>query len=141
MSAPAEQQYGQGDERSAQEAFVQCPMPVAIYDAELRVVRASRGLARESGLADDGVRGLRGVGMLLGPAGAEVEERIRRVFATGEAEQSDVAVDSPADGRPRVWAVTVSPLRDPAGQVYRVQLTAVDVTELHLARDRLAVLN
>jgi PAS domain S-box-containing protein len=141
VSAPAEQQYGQGDERSAQEAFVQCPMPVAIYDAELRVVRASRGLARESGLAADGVRGLRGVGMLLGPAGAEVEERIRRVFATGEAEQSDVAVDSPADGRPRVWAVTVSPLRDPAGQVYRVQLTAVDVTELHLARDRLAVLN
>jgi PAS domain S-box-containing protein len=113
----------------------------AIYDTGLRIVRASRGMAREAGLADDEIRGRRGVDMLLGPACAGVEQGIRRVFDTGEAEKSDVWVNGGAGSGQRVWSVTLSPLRGPAGEVHRVQLTAVDVTELHRARDRLAVLS
>ncbi|MEY9932092.1 serine phosphatase RsbU (regulator of sigma subunit)/anti-sigma regulatory factor (Ser/Thr protein kinase) [Catenulispora sp. GP43] len=140
MSTPAEQQYGQGDDGSAEEAFAQCPMPAAIFDSALRVVRASRGMALEAGVTDDEVRTDRGVGALFGSAGAGVEQGILGVFETGEADQMDVRVYGAAGG-PRVWSVTLSPLRDRARRVHRVQLTAVEVTELHRARDRLAVLN
>jgi PAS domain S-box-containing protein len=116
-------------------------MPVAIYDASLRIVLASTGMARESGLTDDEIHGRRGVEMLLGPAHMRVERAMLRVFDTGEPETSDVQVDGGAGSGRRVWSVTLSPLRDLAGAVRRVQLTAVEVTELHRARDRLAVLS
>jgi serine phosphatase RsbU (regulator of sigma subunit)/anti-sigma regulatory factor (Ser/Thr protein kinase) len=155
VATPAEQQYGQADDGSAEEAFAQCPIPAAIYDGALRIVRASRGMAREAGLTEDEVRAGRGVGALFGPASAGVEDGILRVFDTGVSDQLDVRVHGAGDrdgtgdgtgtgtsaGGPRAWSVTLSPLRDRAGQVHRVQLTAVDVTELHQARDRLAVLN
>ncbi|GAA1988266.1 SpoIIE family protein phosphatase [Catenulispora subtropica] len=141
MSAPAEQPYRRGGDGSAEEAFTQCPMPVAIFDRTLQIVLASSGMAKESGLAEDEIRGRHGVGMLLGPAGAEVEQGIRRVFDSGEAETSDVWVDGGRGEGQRVWSVTLSPLRDSAEAVHRVQLTAVEVTELHRARDRLAALS
>ena len=141
MSAPAKQPDRQAGDGCVEEAITQCPTPVAIYDAGLRIVWASRGMAREAGLAQDEVRGRHGVDILLGPACASVEEGIRRVFATGDSEKSDVQVGDGAGGRQRVWSVTLSPLRDRPGNVHRVQLMAVDVTELHRARDRLAVLS
>jgi serine phosphatase RsbU (regulator of sigma subunit)/anti-sigma regulatory factor (Ser/Thr protein kinase) len=141
VSTPAEQPPRQADDGSAEEAFAQCPLPVAIYDRGLRIVRASRGMAREAGLTDEQVRGHRGVGVLLGSAGAAVEDGILRVFDTGEPEQSDVRLDGAAGSGPRVWSVALSPLLDGAGGIHRVQLTAVEVTELYRARDRLAVLS
>jgi serine phosphatase RsbU (regulator of sigma subunit)/anti-sigma regulatory factor (Ser/Thr protein kinase) len=116
-------------------------MPVAIFDPALQIMRASSGMAREAGMADGVVIGRRGVEMLLGSAGVQVEQGIRRVFDTGRPEQSDVRVVGEADGRRRVWSVNLAPLRDPAGRVYRVQLTAVEATEQYRARDRLAVLS
>jgi GAF domain-containing protein len=114
---------------------------VAIYDKRLRIVRASQGLAREAGLAEVEIPGRSGVEMLLGPGCEGVEQGIRRVFDTGASETSDVQVDGGAGGGQRVWSVTLSPLRDAAGKVHLVQLTAVEVTELYRARDRLAVLS
>src|SRR5207245_789049 len=42
---------------------------------------------------------------------------------------------------PRAVEVTLSPVRDPAGQVRGVLAVAVDVTEQRRASDRLALLN
>lgn len=141
MSTPAARPHRPGADESVVEAFTQCPWPLAIYDEDLRIVRASVGVARSAGLADGEVRGRRGSALLLGAAAAPVDEGIRRVFADGEPERTIVRVDQDAYGAQRVWSIALTPLHGHTRQVRRVQLTAVDVTEQYRARERLAVLS
>jgi serine phosphatase RsbU (regulator of sigma subunit) len=141
VSTPAEEPYQQGDGGFVDEALAQCHMPVAIYDRTLHIVRASDGMAREAGVPEREVPGRRGVGLLLGAAAEPVEQGIRRVFDSGEAEQLEARMDGGVEGGPREWSVALSPLRGPDRRVDWVQLIAMDVTELHRARERLAVLN
>ncbi|MER5408753.1 SpoIIE family protein phosphatase [Streptomyces sp. NPDC002769] len=128
-------------EATTEEAFTQCHLPVMIYDAELRALRASAGAARELGLSEQQIRGRRVTDLMPPHICTTVEEGMRRVFESGEPELFHVH-GKPRRGAPgRFWAVTVSPLRNAAGEVRHVQLIALDVTELHRARERLALLN
>ncbi|MBN0049263.1 SpoIIE family protein phosphatase [Streptomyces actuosus] len=129
------------DEATAEEAFAQCHLPAMICDAELRVLRGSAGAARELGLTESQIRGRRITDILPPHICTVVEEGMRRVFETGEPERFPVHGRPQPGARARYWAVSVSPLRNPAGQVRHVQLIALDVTEQHHARERLALLN
>ncbi|MCH0569811.1 SpoIIE family protein phosphatase [Streptomyces sp. MUM 136J] len=131
----------QEDEVTTEEAFAQCHLPAMIYDAELRALRASAGAARELGLTEEQMRGRRVTDILPPHICTTVEEGMRRVFETGEPERFQVRGQPQHGTRERYWAVSVSPLRNPAGQVRHVQLIALDVTEQHRARDRLVLLN
>ncbi|MFD9206296.1 SpoIIE family protein phosphatase [Streptomyces sioyaensis] len=128
-------------EATTEEAFAQCHLPLMIYDADLRALRASDGAAVELGLTEEQLRGRRVTEVLPPHVCNTVEEGMRRVFETGEPERFHV------HGRPRhgtherYWTVTASPLRDPAGQVRHVQLIALDVTDQQRARERLLLLN
>lgn len=70
-----------------------------------------------------------------------VEEGMRRVFKTGEPELFHVHGPPRPEAHGRFWAITVSPVRNPAGEVRHVQVVALDDTEQHRARERLALLN
>ncbi|WP_406375565.1 SpoIIE family protein phosphatase [Streptomyces sp. NBC_00647] len=128
-------------EATTEEAFAQCHLPVMIYDAELRVLRGSAGAVRALGLSERQIRGRRVTDILPPHICTKVEEGMRRVFETGEPEFFQVRGRPHPEARGHYWAVTVAPVRNPAGEVRHVQLMALDITELHLARERLALLN
>ncbi|WP_225102488.1 SpoIIE family protein phosphatase [Streptomyces sp. CoH27] len=129
------------DQVMTEEAFAQCHLPLMVYDSRLRAVRASVGAVRELGLSEEQMRGRRVTDILPPHICRTVEDGMRRAFTTGEPEQFHVR-GRPRPGAPEgVWAVTVSPLKTPAGQVRQVEVAALDVTEQHLARERLALLN
>ncbi|MFF4505131.1 SpoIIE family protein phosphatase [Streptomyces sp. NPDC001401] len=122
-------------------AFAQGHLPVTIYDTELRCLRASAGAVRELGRTEEQLRGRRVTDVLPPHICRTIEDGMRRVLKTGEAEQFQIHGRPRAGAPARAWSVTVSPLRNPAGQVRHVQVTALDVSEQHLARERLALLN
>ncbi|CAL9662756.1 hypothetical protein SUDANB105_07090 [Streptomyces sp. enrichment culture] len=129
------------DEATTEEAFAQCHLPMMIYDAKLRALRGSAGAARELGLTEEQMRGRRVTDILPPHICSTVEEGMRRVFETGEPERFQVHGQPRQEADERFWAVSVSPLRNPAGRVRHVQLIALDVTEQHWARERLLLLN
>ncbi|MER6738244.1 SpoIIE family protein phosphatase [Streptomyces puniciscabiei] len=124
-----------------EQAFAQCHLPLMVYDTRLRAVRASAGAERELGLTEEQMRGRRVTDILPPHICRTVEDGMRRALDTWRPEQFHVR-GRPRRGAPEgVWAVTVSPLRTAAGQVRHVQVTALDVTAQHHARERLALLN
>ncbi|MGW7607395.1 SpoIIE family protein phosphatase [Streptomyces sp. NPDC054766] len=128
-------------EATTEEAFAQCHLPVMIYDAELRALRGSAGAVRALGLSEPQMRGRRVTDILPPHICTKVEEGMRRVFETGKPEHFEVRGRPRPEARGHHWAVTVSPVRNPAGEIRHVQLIALDVTEQHRARERLALLN
>ncbi|WRZ88885.1 SpoIIE family protein phosphatase [Streptomyces sp. NBC_01007] len=128
-------------EATTEEAFAQCHLPVMIYDAELRALRGSAGAVRALGLSERQMRGRRVTDILPPHICTKVEEGMRRVFETGKPERFEVRGRPRPEAPGRYWAVTVSPVRNPAGEIRHVQLIALDVTERHRARERLALLN
>ncbi|MEV5953130.1 SpoIIE family protein phosphatase [Streptomyces sp. NPDC051987] len=129
------------DEVTAEEAFVQCRLPVMVYDRALRAVRASAGAVRELGLREDRMRGRRVTEILPPHLCRRVEDGMDRVLATGVAEEFHLRGRARRDGPEKVWSVTVSPLVTRSGQVRHVEVSGLDVTEQFLARERLALLN
>ncbi|MFE1307612.1 SpoIIE family protein phosphatase [Streptomyces sp. NPDC058755] len=126
---------------TTEEAFAQCHLPLMVFDSELRALRASAGAVRELALSEEQLSGRRVTDIMPPHICQSVEEGMRRAFKTGKPEQFHVRGRARPTARERVWSITVSPLKTPTGQVRRVQLTALDVTEQHLARERLALLN
>ncbi|MFE9774828.1 SpoIIE family protein phosphatase [Streptomyces sp. NPDC005931] len=139
VATPPEQQGP--DATITQEAFLQCHVPVMVYDVALRAVRASSGAERELGLGEEQMRGRHVTDLLPPHICRAVEDGMRRVLVTGKTEQFQVRGRARPEARERVWSIAVSPLRDPAGEIRHLELSALDVTEQHLARERLALLN
>ncbi|MFI1168700.1 SpoIIE family protein phosphatase [Streptomyces sp. NPDC020801] len=126
---------------TAEEAFAQCQLPLMVFDSELRALRASAGAVRELALTEEQLRGQRVTDIMPPHICRTVEDGMRRVFRTGQAEHFHVRGAARPGARERVWSITVSPLMAPTGPVGRVELNALDVTEQYLARERLALLN
>ncbi|MFF8843404.1 SpoIIE family protein phosphatase [Streptomyces sp. NPDC015127] len=141
QSRPYQEPRSCKGEATTEEAFAQCHLPLMIYDTDLRALRGSAGAALELGLTEEQMRGRRVTDILPPHICSTVEEGMRRVFETGEPEEFQVHGRPRHGARERFWAVTASPLRNPAGQVRHVQLIALDVTEQHRARERLVLLN
>ncbi|MFK0156100.1 SpoIIE family protein phosphatase [Streptomyces sp. NPDC090493] len=123
------------------EAFGQCRLPVMVYDSALRAVGASVGAVRELGLSDERMHGRRVTDILPPHLCHRIEDGMSRVLVTGETERFHVRGRARPDAPEKVWSVAVSPLVTAAGQVRHVEVSALDVTEQHLARERLALLN
>ncbi|MGW3450513.1 SpoIIE family protein phosphatase [Streptomyces sp. NPDC001076] len=123
------------------EAFGQCRLAVMVYDSALRAVKASAGAVRELGLREERMRGRRITDILPPHLCHRVEDGMVRVLATGEPEEFRLRGRVRPDGPERVWSITVSPLVTPAGRVRHVEVSALDVSEQYLARERLALLN
>ncbi|MGW4561049.1 SpoIIE family protein phosphatase [Streptomyces sp. NPDC004561] len=126
---------------TTEEAFAQCHLPLMVFDSELRALRASAGAIRELGFPEDQLRGRPVTEIMPAHFCRTVEDGMRRAFETGKPEQFHVRGKARPVARDRMWSITVSPLRSPTGEVRSVQLTALDVTEQHMAHERLALLN
>ncbi|MFB7927881.1 SpoIIE family protein phosphatase [Streptomyces sp. NPDC056039] len=120
-------------------SLTQSPCTTALYDTELRLLRANADMERVMGLAEAEMRGLRVSEIVLDAESDRTEDLMRRVLATGERQHMRAALHLSGDPRESLWSVTLAPVHDPDGTVRGVLLSAHNMTEEHLARQRLAL--
>ena len=111
--------------------FAQSPIGLAVYDTDLRFVRINRALAQMNGLSPRQHLGRRLSAVLPGINGAEIEEAMRHVLATGEP-----VVDARSHGRTpgdpehdRAWSASYFRMESPSGRILGVASSIIDVTE------------
>ncbi|MGR4879902.1 SpoIIE family protein phosphatase [Streptomyces sp. LARHCF249] len=109
-------------------AFSQSPCFLAVFDADLRLVRANAGMERTLSLTEAEMRGLRLPEIAPDPVSDETERRMRLVLETGEAEHVQAFVRPTGASTEHGWATSLAPLRDPDGRVHGVCLAAHDRT-------------
>ncbi|GGV78348.1 hypothetical protein GCM10015535_13140 [Streptomyces gelaticus] len=130
------------DQAFTQELFLQDRLGLAVFDAELRLVRTNTHLLPYTGLLPD-LRGLRLGDFLEAEGAAAVERRLREVLRTGLplilAEETVRTIEDPGDGV--VMAVSAFRLQAPDGQVFGVTALFTDVTEQRRSDERLAILH
>ncbi|KUM94074.1 ATPase [Streptomyces cellostaticus] len=98
-------------------AFIQSPFPLAVFDTELRLMRANRRLEHALSLPEAAMHGLRLPHIVPGPASDEADRTMRRVLETGEPREVQAGL-GPDLGPPTM----LTPLRDGTGTVRAVCL-------------------
>ncbi|MET9857470.1 SpoIIE family protein phosphatase [Streptomyces sp. NPDC006450] len=107
-------------------AFDRSPCVLAIFDEDLRLVRANAGMHRALCLTEAEMRGLRLSEIAPDPVSEETERGMRRVLETGEPQSVDGFIRPPGAGPAHDWATTLAPVPGPDGRVRGVYLTAHD---------------
>ncbi|MFZ3496010.1 SpoIIE family protein phosphatase [Streptomyces sp. 5.8] len=107
-------------------AFDRSPCVLAVFDEDLRLVRANAGMHRELSLTEAEMRGLRLSDIAPDPVSEETERGMRRVLETGEPQSVDGFVRPPRAGSANGWATSLAPVPGPDGRVRAVYLTAHD---------------
>ncbi|MEW2120902.1 SpoIIE family protein phosphatase [Streptomyces sp. NPDC005474] len=126
---------------AAQHTFLQAPCILALFDPELRLIRANADMERSVGLTEKQMQGLRFTEIV--PDNRDVEKTARaclRVLATGKRQQLENYLRVPGEAREHAWAVDLAPLRD-ADRICGVCFVARDTTVLYEAQQRLQLVN
>lgn len=127
----------------------QSAVGVAVFDTDLRWVSVNPALERVNGVPEEAVVGRRVSDALPHLDVSAIDERLRRVLATGEPLLDQQTVGrTPADPeRDHAWSESYYRLDDPYGQPLGVVMSIIDISERHRAaaevaqaRERLAVL-
>jgi serine phosphatase RsbU (regulator of sigma subunit)/PAS domain-containing protein/anti-sigma regulatory factor (Ser/Thr protein kinase) len=129
-------------------AFTQSPLHLGLVDTELRHLRLNEVTWRAFGLGAeaDGLGRpltdlLPGVGLGLTPDFEAGQELLHEVIRTGIPARNKHVIKPPGELREQVWEIVISAVKDPTGRARGAFEVAVDVTEQHLARERLALVN
>ncbi|MEV6670303.1 PAS domain-containing protein [Streptomyces sp. NPDC051162] len=122
-------------------AYLQSPIATSVYDDELRLVSVNDEMLGVAGHPEAEMLGLRLADIHPGPPFEDFGRMMADVLRTGRPVRTDAVFRAPGELRERAWASFFTPLRDPAGQVHGVALAALDRTEEHRARQRLALVN
>jgi PAS domain S-box-containing protein len=123
-------------------AITQAPVEIALLDTQMRQLRLNASICRALGLDEEAAGlGLRMTDLLSNPATESCLAAARMVARTGRPTVWRGANQMPSQARDHAIDVHLSPVKDPAGRVCGVLLVALDVTEQHLAQQRLALLN
>jgi PAS domain S-box-containing protein len=129
------------DDSFVRRSFTQAPCTMALYDTGLRLRRANADMERVMGLSEEAMRGLRVTELVRDPESERTEAGMRWVLETGRRQELGAALHLVGQERQSVWSMSFAPVRDAEGRMEGVLLTAHDVTEQHLARRRLVLLN
>ncbi|WP_338895065.1 SpoIIE family protein phosphatase [Streptomyces sp. TG1A-60] len=122
-------------------AFARSPSAAALYDTGLRLRRANADMERVIGLPEAAMRGLRVSEIVVDPEGDRTEQCMRRALETGEQQHLRQTLHLVGHDRESIWTTSLTPVRDAEGRVRGVLLSAHDMTEENLARERLVLLN
>jgi PAS domain S-box-containing protein len=123
-------------------AITQTPVNIALVDTEMRQLRLNASLCRTMGLEYEAAGlGLRLTDLVSNEATESCVASARIVARTGKPAVWKGINPMPGAARDRAVEVTLSPVRDQAGQVCGVLAVAVDVTEQLRASERLALVN
>jgi anti-sigma regulatory factor (Ser/Thr protein kinase) len=123
-------------------AVALCPLGVALLDMELRQLRLNTTMCHILGVRTEA----EGLGLRLTDHLSTAETRSCLATAGQVARSGKATVWQGffrLPGQKRTYAVEtwLSPVKDPAGEVRGVLAVGLDVTEQHLARQRLALVN
>ncbi|MGW6731957.1 SpoIIE family protein phosphatase [Streptomyces sp. NPDC055013] len=122
-------------------SFAQSPCcALALYDTRLRLCRANADMERSVALTEADMLGLRVNEIVDDPAGDRAEQSMVRVLETGEPQYNENFLRAAGETREHAWSIFLSALRDEAGEIRGVCLTAHDMTEQHWARKRLQLI-
>ena len=155
VHSPTRRRSGSGhdDPNLLEWAFALSPLTLAIYDPDGRILRMNTATRRLLGFEEDNqvlghavedlYEASREQEVPTAPAFSEhVTEAMRRVAVTGQGARYEVSTPASAGSQELTWwAVTMSPVTDPAGRVHGVFTAGCDITEQFEARQRLALLN
>ena len=135
--------YREGDLREMLDwAITQTPVNIALLDTEMRQLRLNTSMCRTMGLDCEAAGlGLRLTDLLSTRTTEEMVTAARTVARTGKPAAWRGVNRLPGESRVHAVEMTLSPVRDPAGRVDGVLVVAIDTTEQHLARERLAIVN
>ncbi|MEV6134241.1 SpoIIE family protein phosphatase [Streptomyces violaceusniger] len=122
-------------------AFTQAPCVLAVFDTDLRLVRANAEMEAAAAVTEDRMRGMRLDELLSHPESEKTEEGMRRVLESGERQVLEAYLRVPGESREHAWTISLAPLKDRTGRVYGVCFAAYDTTRLHQAQERLLLLN
>jgi PAS domain S-box-containing protein len=123
-------------------AITQAPVNIALFDTQMRQLRLNASLCRALGLHDETTGlGRRLTDLLDNPATESCLAAARLVAQTGRPTVLRDVNQMPGQARDHAMDINLSPVKDPTGQVSGVLVVAVDVTEQHLAQQRLDLLN
>ncbi|MFJ3309974.1 SpoIIE family protein phosphatase [Streptomyces sp. NPDC086549] len=120
-------------------AFDRSPCVMAVFDQDLRLVRASAGMEHALSVTAETMRGLRLPDIVPHPASHEAERRMRSVLEDGEPQDAPVCLD-PIDPQ-RPWQARLIPLNDSTGQIRAVHLVAHSHPSEDLIRRRMRLLS
>ncbi|HEX8104016.1 MAG TPA: SpoIIE family protein phosphatase [Solirubrobacteraceae bacterium] len=113
--------------------FTHAPVGLTFWDVDLRYRRINEALAAINGRSVAEHVGRTPVEVLGEELGAEVEQRLERVLATGAATAEPVEVTGATPAQPGVerhWLVSYYPVVDGAGETLGVAGAVIEVTEL-----------
>ncbi|MQY34782.1 hypothetical protein SRB17_27520 [Streptomyces sp. RB17] len=111
--------------------FLQSPFPLAIFDAELRLVRANRRMEHALALPEAAMRGLRLPHIVPGTASEDADRSMRLALETGRPQQVPDRLGAEL-GRGAV----LTPLKDADARVRAVCLSTQTPTQHSAARQR-----
>jgi PAS domain S-box-containing protein len=122
--------------------IAQASVNVALLDTQMRQLQLNASICRVLGLDKEAEGlGLRLTDLVSNPAAQSCLEAAQMVARTGESTIWRGVNRLPGESRIHVREVNLSPVKDPAGRVRGVLVMSFDVTEQHLARERLALVN
>jgi PAS domain S-box-containing protein len=130
-----------GGEALSEWAFRQSPCVQALFDADLRLVRANAGMERALSLTEEQMRGLRLPEIAPHPLSDEAETKMRLALESGEPQQVEALIRAAGAGPEHGWSASLMPLKDPDGRVRAVCLAAHHRLQEHLARQRMLLLS
>jgi PAS domain S-box-containing protein len=122
-------------------AFTQSQFAQAIHDRDLRCLGLNDQMCRMFRLTEDDLRGRRLTDVLRGPQYEALEGYMRQVLDTGDPTHRETYRRVPGEAHAHAWSVSVSPLKDKAGQTQAVWIGVLDITDQYAARRRLTLLN
>ncbi|MFE0798536.1 SpoIIE family protein phosphatase [Streptomyces sp. NPDC058812] len=139
--APLERGPDPADDPLVRAALTQAPCAMMIFDDRLLLRGVNDAMAQLVGLPPDRLRGLRATDMSGRPQNAELERQMRRVLASGRRYDMQAHLRAVGESRAHAWNARIAPLTDAGGQVRGVCVSVHDLTEQHLARERLQLVN
>ncbi|MFG2981130.1 SpoIIE family protein phosphatase [Streptomyces sp. NPDC048258] len=128
-------------ERLNEWAFTQSPCFLAVFDEDVRLVRANAGMEHTLSLTEAEMRGLRLPEIAPDPVSDETERKMRLALETGEPQYLDAFIRPTGASAEYGWATSLAPLRDPDGRVRAVCLAAHDRTGIEVERQQLLLSN
>ncbi|MFF3689690.1 SpoIIE family protein phosphatase [Streptomyces sp. NPDC002187] len=141
VSAVAGEARIPGGEALSEWVFRQFPGILAVFDADLRLVRANAGMERALSFTEGEMRGLRLPEIAPHPVSEEAETRMGLALESGEQQHVEAYIGPTGVSAERGWSTSVAPLKDSGGRVLAVCLTAHSRSGENLARQRMLLLN
>ncbi|MFE7776336.1 SpoIIE family protein phosphatase [Streptomyces sp. NPDC057445] len=121
--------------------FTQSPCIQAIFDTDLRLVRANTGMEGALTLTEARMRGLQLPEIAPHALSEETEQLMRRALETGETQYMQACLHPAGFNREHGWPASLTPLTDPEGKVRAVCLTAHHRPQESPARQQMLLLN